>query len=143
MLQTYEGAFAQGPGLEAHGMNMEQSVFHTYDHDGNSLSLSFSFRLEIPRVRGQPHGFSVSTQLYSLWPWWQQWSTIETNGLCNSVVIVLQCASLSRIYLSVVICLFCLLTVLNWVLCEVYRLITMKYTMKCSRPLLSKGSMPV
>jgi len=30
-----------------------------------TTTLSLSFRLEIPRVRGQPHGFSVSTQLYS------------------------------------------------------------------------------
>jgi len=30
-----------------------------------SKRLSLSFRLEIPQVRGQPHGFSVSTQLYS------------------------------------------------------------------------------
>jgi len=43
---------------DAAGIQLHSSM----NHD----SLSLSFRLEIPRVRGQPHGFSVSTQLYSM-----------------------------------------------------------------------------
>ena len=33
-LQTYEGAFAQGPGLEAHGMN--SLVVRSFDHVSKS-----------------------------------------------------------------------------------------------------------
>jgi len=33
-LQTYEGAFAQGPGLEAHGMN--SLIVRSFDHVSKS-----------------------------------------------------------------------------------------------------------
>ena len=45
-----------------------ENVSHFFSFLLNNLSLSLSFRLWIPQVRGQPHGFSFSIQLDSRHP---------------------------------------------------------------------------
>ena len=65
----------------------------------SSFTLSLSFRLEIPRVRGQPHGFSVFTQLYSPRPSGRAVSPPCYTSRCRSTFFSVYPYSVVHVYL--------------------------------------------